>query len=232
MNRRIIRENYFSHKKAQKAHKKYFSARPLWFYLCAFCAFLWLSHHVDRTDAGARDSEYRFAAVLVGLHAAGGGAQEFFARFAVIRETGDAEADAQTDHRARAHGEELILNCIAHSFADRNRHLSRRHRHDRDKLISSITSQNIHLSQLATHDTRHARQQTIANRMTVLIIHDLEVVDVHTDDGQRLPVHSLALGQTLFEHHVETARIGQLGEWIDERTVARLLVSQSVVESA
>ena len=72
-------------------------------------------------DAGAGDRENGFAAVLVVLHAAGGGAQEFFGRFAVIGETGDAEAHAQTDHRAGAHGEQLLFDRIPHSLADRRR---------------------------------------------------------------------------------------------------------------
>src|SRR3569832_295781 len=163
---------------------------------------LWLGHHVDRADAGTCDREYGLAAVLVGLHAAGGGAQELFARLAIIRKAGHAEAHAQTDHRTGAHGEELILTRTTHSFADRDRHLARCHRHDGDKLVSRVASQNIHLPELATHDTRHACQQSIRNRMTIIIVYDFEVIDVHTNNRQRLPVHTLALRQTLFEHHV------------------------------
>jgi hypothetical protein len=65
----------------------------------------------------------------------------------------------------------------------------------------------------------------------VLVVHDLEVVDVHTDNRQWLLVHALALGQSLFEHHVETARIRQFRQRIDKSTLARSLVSQSIVES-
>ncbi len=126
----------------------------------------------------------------------------------------------------------MLLDRIPHALADRDRHLARRHRHDRDKLIPGIASQDVHLPELAANNTRHARQQTIANRVTIRIIHDLEVVDVHADNCHRLTVHSLALGNSLLEHHVEAPSIWQLGQRIDQRTVARLLVSQSVVESA
>ena len=84
-----------------------------------------LSHHVDRADAGACDCNDRFAAVLVGLHPACGGAQELFARLAVVREAGDAKAHAQADL-----GEALELRyllecaeaCVASALA---RHESR-----------------------------------------------------------------------------------------------------------
>ena len=50
-------------------------------------------------------------------------------------------------------------------------------------------------------------QQTVADRVSVLVVDDFEVVDVHTDNCQRLLVHTLALGESLFHHHVEPAGI-------------------------
>src|SRR5215207_11526834 len=102
MNRRIIKEKVFSHKR----HKKHKSDKangnhqteprkaPLKIILCFLCLlwlrnFLWLRHHVDRTDTGACDCEQGLAAVLVGLHPACGGAQQLFAGLTIIRETGD-----------------------------------------------------------------------------------------------------------------------------------------------
>src|SRR5205085_18105 len=107
---------------------------------------LWLSHHVDGTDAGTGNSEDCFPPVLLALHASRGGTQQLFTRLAILRKTRRSQTHAQPDHRAFTNREQLLFDSVPDAVGNRRRHLTRAHRHDGHELVAGITRQNIHLT--------------------------------------------------------------------------------------
>ena len=102
---------------------------------------------------------------------------------------------------------------LSHAF----RHCLRSHRHDRHEFVARITREDIHLTEFLANYAGNARQQSIAGSVSPLIIDLFEVVNVHTDQGQRFTIQALALGKSLLKHHVEAPRVWQFSKRIGQR---------------
>ena len=57
-----------------------------------------------------------------------------------------------------------------------------------DELVTAEANDRVEGTQMGTHDENDGRQDAIARDMTVTVIHDFQVIDVHERDNE-LPVH-------------------------------------------
>ena len=77
-----------------------------------------------------------------------------------------------------------------------------------DELVPGIADQHVTVSHLRLQDASHLFEEPIPGMVAETVVHALEVVEVHFDDGERLVV-AFGLRKGLLEDNVEETRIGE-----------------------
>lgn len=110
--------------------------------------------------------------------------KRLFAEDVLVGVGGTADADSDP-YRLAAVRERRFFHGSTHSLADRPDVLAGgRWKYD-EKLLATVTDQNVPFAQHRADDTRHRRQEAIAYLVAVGVVDTLEVVEVEHHHAQR-----------------------------------------------
>src|SRR5215469_4994331 len=100
--------------------------------------------------------------------------------------------------------------------------------HENDEFVTSITSDNVGVAGLLLKQPANARQHEVTLKMSFLIIHSFELIEIDHHDGERTAGARSALPFRLQSFEKIAARF-ETGEAVGDRLVLHLLEIEDVL---
>ena len=163
--------------------------------------------HVGIEQRGAA-----LGALLDAIHGGIGGAAQHLVIAAVVGK--DAEPDRSRGEYFKPFDQEWLFELLQQAVDELGKILVAGKRvHDQQKLVAADAAENIGRADIGGDPLRHLHQQRVADRVRIVVVDVLEIVDVEKRQGE--PRRRLRAGQQLLDMLLDQGAVRQSGQVVE-----------------